>query len=173
MAAVNFEIYKFKLQIALEIQFFDAQKMIHNVIRTSVTHSTTSCGSLFIDPKFEWKQCWSPCRIIKHHSGEPNARDISKFWKIGSMKQNFRAFHIFLLWKYIAWDWDCIQFVFGSGFEHKCGGFSQPWWVGGFQSSNAGRTCVRRVTWGLCFLSLRVTTLWCHLCIYNWTDNIA
>ena len=59
MAAVNFEIYKFKLQIALEIQFFDAQKMIHNVIRTSVTHSTTSCGSLFHRP-----QVWVKAMLI-------------------------------------------------------------------------------------------------------------
>ena len=61
------------------------------------------------------------------------------------------AFHIFPTVEIYE-----IETVFpvGSGFEHNCrfftnAGFSQPWLVDGFQTSNAGRARMRRVTWYL------------------------
>ena len=96
-------------------------------------------GWLFVENSqltdLKWKQCWSPWRIIDYHrrSQAPKAQDISKFWKIRSLKQ-----HFYMIWGQkgrLRYDWDCVFSL--------C--FSQPWQVSGFQSSNTGRTCMRRV----------------------------
>ena len=95
-------------------------------------------NSQLTDLKFEWKQCWSPWRIIDYHrrSRAPKARDISKFWKIRPLKQHF--LHFYMIWGQkgrLRYDWGCVFSL--------C--FSQPWRVGRFQSSNTGRTCMRQV----------------------------